>query len=78
MARGIASIGAGELWTFFGEPGVGVARVVAVEAIVVEVGGAKGHALPAVPLRAKSPANLARFSSFITIAAPGKASQRHV
>ena len=72
MARGIASIGAGELWACFGEPGVGVAGVVAVEGTVVEVGGAEGPALSAAPPRAKSSANLARFSSFITMAAQEK------
>jgi len=38
MAKGMASMGAVKLATSFGEPGVGVAGVVAAEGMVVEVG----------------------------------------
>jgi len=70
VAKGMASIGAVELGASFGEPGVGVAGVVVAEGMVVEVGGAEGPALLAAPPRAKSPTNLACFSSVITMAAP--------
>ena len=73
----MASIEAVELGASFGELGVGVAGVVAAEGMVVEVRGVEGPALLVAPPRAKSPANLARFSSIITMVAPEESKLKH-
>ena len=56
---------------------MGFVGAVAAKGMVVEVGGAEGPALLAAPPRAKSPTNLARFSSVITMAAPEESKLKH-